>query len=227
MIGYQCPNAARRFVTCMNTKKTMCPSRSCQCALLTTIHPPLQDLRGIKLSQFRNFHYLKIGTKPLYIDIDFLWRLLDPSAPPPPTQSLFLLTHPFILLPLLCLTEVIQFYLLNTYSFSTCGPVIIYQLLCIQYKTPDDGQKTSLKHVEFYSKNRFAKLVHLVGFIIGTLWLCRSMFTVASSRGCKNVHMSIRKVSLSFKVFCAKSRNIVYEGWSFNSGNYLFTTDTK
>jgi len=42
----------------------------------------------------------------------------------------------------------------------------IHLLLCIQYKTPDDGQKTSPKHVEFYSKNKFEKLLHLVGFII-------------------------------------------------------------
>ena len=41
-----------------------------------------------------------------------------------------------------------------------------YLLLCIQYQTPDDGQRNSLKHVEFYSKNKFEKLVHLVGFII-------------------------------------------------------------
>ena len=27
-----------------------------------------------------------------------------------------------------------------------------YLLLCIQYYTPDDGQKTSPKHVEFYTK---------------------------------------------------------------------------
>ena len=33
---------------------------------------------------------------------------------------------------------------------------------------PDDGQKTCPKHVEFYSKNNFEKLVHLVGFIIRT-----------------------------------------------------------
>ena len=31
---------------------------------------------------------------------------------------------------------------------------------------PDDGQKTCPKHVEFYSKNKFEKIVHLVGFII-------------------------------------------------------------
>ena len=33
-------------------------------------------------------------------------------------------------------------------------------------KTPDDGQKDCPKHIEFYSKNKFEKLVHLVGFII-------------------------------------------------------------
>ena len=30
-------------------------------------------------------------------------------------------------------------------------------------KTPDDGQRNCPKHVEFYSKNKFEKLVHLVG----------------------------------------------------------------
>jgi hypothetical protein len=33
-------------------------------------------------------------------------------------------------------------------------------------QTPDGGQGNCLKHVEFYSKNKFEKLVHLVGFII-------------------------------------------------------------
>jgi len=38
-----------------------------------------------------------------------------------------------------------------------------------------DGQRNCPKHVEFYSKNKFEKLVHLVGFIIGrmpTLHIC-------------------------------------------------------
>jgi len=39
-------------------------------------------------------------------------------------------------------------------------------LLCVQLQTPDDGQRNCPKHVEFYSKNKFDKLVHLVGFII-------------------------------------------------------------
>ena len=44
--------------------------------------------------------------------------------------------------------------------------VLHMPLLCVQRKTPDDGQRNCPKHVEFYSKNKFEKLVHLVGFII-------------------------------------------------------------
>ena len=40
------------------------------------------------------------------------------------------------------------------------------RLLCVQWNTLDDGQRNCPKHVEFYSKNKFEKLVHLVGFII-------------------------------------------------------------
>jgi len=39
-------------------------------------------------------------------------------------------------------------------------------LLCLQWKTPYDGQRNCPKYGEFYSKNKFGKLVHLVGFII-------------------------------------------------------------
>ena len=39
-------------------------------------------------------------------------------------------------------------------------------MVYVQWKTPDDGPRDCLKHVEFYSKNKFQKLVHLVGFII-------------------------------------------------------------
>jgi len=35
-------------------------------------------------------------------------------------------------------------------------------------KIPDDGQRNCPKHAEFYSKNKFEKLVHLVDFIIRT-----------------------------------------------------------
>jgi len=45
-------------------------------------------------------------------------------------------------------------------------PIWHIPLLCLQWKAPDDGQRNCPKHVEFYSKNKFEKLVHLVGFII-------------------------------------------------------------
>jgi len=42
----------------------------------------------------------------------------------------------------------------------------IYHCCVYSDKTPDDGQRNCLKYVEFYSKNKFEKLVHLFGFII-------------------------------------------------------------
>jgi len=36
-------------------------------------------------------------------------------------------------------------------------------MLCVQWKIPDDGQRNCPKHVEFYSKNKFEKSVHLFG----------------------------------------------------------------
>jgi len=44
----------------------------------------------------------------------------------------------------------------------------IYLLLC------DDGQRNCPKHVEFYSKKKFEKLVHLVCFIIRIYYDARS-----------------------------------------------------
>jgi len=40
------------------------------------------------------------------------------------------------------------------------------QVNVIQYKTLDDVQKTCPKHVQFYSKDKYEKVVHLIGFII-------------------------------------------------------------
>jgi len=42
----------------------------------------------------------------------------------------------------------------------------IYHCCVSSEKNPDDGQRNCPKHVEFYSKNKSEKLVHLVGFII-------------------------------------------------------------
>jgi hypothetical protein len=42
----------------------------------------------------------------------------------------------------------------------------LYVLLYLQCLTPDDGQRNCPKRIEFYYKNKFEKLMHLVGFII-------------------------------------------------------------
>jgi hypothetical protein len=46
--------------------------------------------------------------------------------------------------------------------------ILILLASCLQnFKTPDDGQRNCPKHVEFHSKIKMEKLVHLLGFIIG------------------------------------------------------------
>jgi len=42
---------------------------------------------------------------------------------------------------------------------------MIYTIAVCTVKTPDDGQRSCPKHEEFYSKNKFKKFMHLVGFI--------------------------------------------------------------
>jgi len=56
-----------------------------------------------------------------------------------------------------------------TCSQAVSKPVWHIPMLCVQWKTPDDGQRNCPKHVGSYSKNKFEKLVNLglVGFIIG------------------------------------------------------------
>ena len=51
-------------------------------------------------------------------------------------------------------------------SQAVSKPVWHILLLCVQWKRPDDGQRNCPKHVALNSKNKFEKLVHLVGFII-------------------------------------------------------------
>jgi hypothetical protein len=45
--------------------------------------------------------------------------------------------------------------------------------------TPDDGQRNCPKHIEFHSRNKFEKLVHLVGFIIILFFSSSHTVTVA------------------------------------------------
>ena len=90
-------------------------------------------------------------------------------------------------------------------------PVWHTPLLCVQWKTRDDGQRNCLKDGEFYSKNKFEKLVHLVGFIT------RIQITLSSVR----LHLILSEVDC----FCT-----LQNGLSFNYFMYcmlpkcVFTT---
>jgi len=57
-------------------------------------------------------------------------------------------------------------FLLTACSKAVSKPVWHIPLLCVHWRTPAEGQRNCPKHIEFYSKNKFEKLVHLVGFII-------------------------------------------------------------
>ena len=50
----------------------------------------------------------------------------------------------------------------------------IYRCCVYSEKLLNDGQRNCPKHVEFYSKNKFEKLVHLVSFIIRIYHYARS-----------------------------------------------------
>ena len=64
-------------------------------------------------------------------------------------------------------------------------------LLCVQRKTPDDGQSNCPKHVIFIPKIKFEKLVHLVGFIIRIHHDARSPERLfITMRGHLNVYLS-------------------------------------
>jgi len=56
----------------------------------------------------------------------------------------------------------------NLYTYTHCS---LYSA-----ETPDDGQRNCPKRAEFYSKNKFEKLVHLVGFIVRSLMQFYFMF---------------------------------------------------
>jgi hypothetical protein len=68
--------------------------------------------------------------------------------------------------------------LLTVCSQAVNKPVWHTPLLRVQWKTHDNGQRNCPKHVEFHSKNKFLKLVHLVGFIIRNLTRCTVTWTL-------------------------------------------------
>jgi len=64
-------------------------------------------------------------------------------------------------------------------SQAVSKPVWHVPLLYVQWSTSVFGQRNCPKHVEFYSKNKFEKLVHLVGFITRKLQVAKDKRLVA------------------------------------------------
>jgi len=77
-------------------------------------------------------------------------------------------------------------------------PVWHIPLLCVQWKTPDDGQRNCPKHVEFYSKNKFYKLVHLFGFIIRIVFLMMNIKCTKHVEDTKNLIKTLFLKSVHF-----------------------------
>ena len=57
--------------------------------------------------------------------------------------------------------------------------------------TPDDGQRNSLKHVEFHARIKFVKLVHLVGFIKNIFFTMHGHMNVKLTRQFGNAGLGL------------------------------------
>jgi len=60
-------------------------------------------------------------------------------------------------------TNVHEMYKMKWYKIKYS---VTIPLLCVQWRTPDDGQMNCPKYVEFLLQNKFENLVYLVGFIL-------------------------------------------------------------
>ena len=79
-------------------------------------------------------------------------------------------------------------------------PVCHIPLLCLQWKTPDDGQRNCPKHVECHSKNKFEKLVHLVGFIVRKIFPSETLVSLLSI--CRLAYAKQSKVRFTHSMPC-------------------------
>ena len=114
-----------------------------------------------------------------------------------PSSGVFHCTHNNGVCHTGLLTACEQEHLLLHASFQqTC---MTYTITVFTVKTPDDGQSNCPKHVEFPSKNKFEKLVHIVGFIIrnvSSYW----MNIILSRHACpSNAHKDTPEI-LDFKL---------------------------
>ena len=92
-------------------------------------------------------------------------------------------------------------------SQAVSKPVWHVPLLCVQWKTPDDAHRNCPKHVEFYFKNKFEKLVHLVGCNIRIYHDARSPERHKKYTACTNLKAFI---TIEADVPCVHIFNALY-----------------
>ena len=113
-----------------------------------------------------------------------------------------------------------------SYSKQSANLYDIYPFLCEQCRTPDDGQRDCPKYVDFHSKKKFEKLVHLVGFVI-------RMYHDARSSECQNIHgccnanfMNISNSKIRVIAF-AREPNVLHNTYKFWDSALTHTNSTK
>jgi hypothetical protein len=102
-------------------------------------------------------------------------------------------------------------------SQTVSKPVWHIPLRCVQCKTPEDGQRNCPKHVEFYSKNKFEKLVHLVRFIIRS-WFFFTLSPCFSQNHFKTNYFQPNSVDRK------KYRNLYHHQYEQGIRSYVYWT---
>ena len=82
-------------------------------------------------------------------------------------------------------------------SYRSANLYDMYHCCVFSENSPDDGQRNCPKHVEFKSKNKFEKLVHLVGFIIRNLSRCTVTWTSNLKQIC--LHKKLKSPSTRWR----------------------------
>ena len=101
-------------------------------------------------------------------------------------------------------------------SQAVSKPVWHISLLCVQWKTPDDGQMICPKHVDFHFKNKFEKLVHLFHIIIRELLLC---FVTGERHKGSPKWRSVQTANVYIRHLLNQTLAVAEENWTaFNYG---------
>ena len=83
-----------------------------------------------------------------------------------------------------------------------------FAVYAVKKKTPDDGQRSCPKYVEYYSKNKFEKLVHLVGFIIRIYHDARSPERQILPYSRLRSSFQLTELRINYPLFYIKSQKI-------------------